>query len=177
MFSSSVSWLILIYFSAFRRITIIHSLGLKYKGIWEFQVIFFAGKFQLKSFLINNEVDNIFEICGGFFSNIWSFGGKFYFSGKSYEERASYGTALCLIVFGPNSVTWSLQRDFSECCIEALEVTEDVSVSGKETQHIDYCPALTHADDAEMLASIKQYGRRATGYDQLQKGSLKWGLD
>lgn len=54
---------ILIYFSAFRRIMIIHSLGLKYKGIWEFQVIFSAGKFQFKCFLIGNEVD-IFEICG-----------------------------------------------------------------------------------------------------------------
>lgn len=73
----------------------------------------------------------------GFFSNIWSFGGKFYLSRKRYEERAYYGTALCVIVFGHNAATWSLQRDFSECCIEALEVMEDASVLCKETQHID----------------------------------------
>lgn len=62
---------------------------------------------------------------------------KFYLSRKRYEERAYYDTALCIIVFGPNPATWSLRKDFSECCIASPEVMEDVSVLCNEAQHTD----------------------------------------
>lgn len=66
---------------------IIHSLGLKYKGIWEFQVVFFPGKFQLKCFLINNEFDNIFEICGGFLVIFDHLEVSFIYPGKGMKKE------------------------------------------------------------------------------------------